>query len=62
MDICLWDLLWEFCFRHHPCLLDDEEAFRNLHDLIHLLLEKQRREQNALLQDRIERMTRGSRN
>ena len=62
MDLCLWDLLYEWAFCHYPPLLNDEQAFRNLHDLIHLLLEKQRKELHARMYDRLRQETRASNN
>ena len=51
MDICLHDLLYDWCFYRCPCLLDDEEAFESLVRLVHnLLLELQRRERAAVFQ------------
>lgn len=47
----LHDLLTEYFLRFHPALLQDEEAFEGLHNLVHaLLLDEVRREKHRTLE------------
>ena len=58
MDLCLWDLLYEWAFRNHPLLLDDEPAFQNLHELIHVLLQRQKKQEVRRLYAKLTKVSR----
>jgi len=40
IDLDLEELLYDFCFHHHPCLLNDPEGFELFLRLIHELLRR----------------------
>ena len=56
MDECLHDLLFVWCVRHCPALLEDEGLFLELHNFIHRLLLKQHREDRSKQMRLMERM------
>lgn len=57
MDICLHDILFQFMFHHHPDFLNNPEAFDKLVRLIHVLLSRQRIEQNRRTLDRLTKVS-----
>ena len=62
MDFCLHDILYEFFFLNHPEMLENPEAFSELHELIHVLLQEERRKQLARMHEKIVKVTRAQRN
>ena len=57
MDMCLWNVLYDFLLYSYPPILEDEEAFKRVHDLIHTLLLQAKREERQTLFEKIQRAT-----
>ena len=57
MDICLNDILFQWCFYHCPALLEDEDLFDELLMFIHRLIKETVQKERKSVYERLAKVS-----